>query len=432
MRRAAATAAALAALAGCRARQRPAGDGGPLSLTPGARPDEANSPGLGAALPVHVAEGSQPRWRYLARGPVPQGRERWRVDLTPRQGTGEPATDGRTVYLTAARVEPEGSTEGEVFAVDRADGTLRWHTPVEGLHGAPVELVEGTVLVDTVAHCGRRAAATPGVVMRPCAEGAPGGLVGLDAVTGRVRFRAAASSDTLRARWTAAVAGPRVYVHDGALALRPLTLPAGTLGPRVIARGAVLHAAAAGADLFYTAASPLGATRLVRAAHGVARPVWERALPLRTHCPPCAVGALLILPAFQSAAVTGAARALRASDGADVWTAAAVPERVATCALVEGPFVHQVVDGAVERLGVGDGRARGRAPLPVEPTGDFAALVDGVLYLGARGRLVGVRAADGSTAAAVETGAAVTEGAVVWGGRGAVVTRDPGLVIGFD
>ena len=73
-----------------------------------------------------------------------------------------------------------------------------------------------------------------------------------------------------------------------------------------------------------------------------------------------------------------------------------------------------------------------RAPLSFEPTADAASLVDGVLYLSARGRLVGVRVSDGATAVTVETGAAVAEGAVLWGGRGAVVTRDPGLVVGFD
>ena len=430
--RCAAVAATLAVLAACRPRARPSADGGTLSFTPGATPSEATGAGLESALPVRAAEGSQPRWRYLARGAVPRGRERWRVDLTPRQGAGEPATDGRTVYLTAARVEPEGGADGEVFAIDLAEGTVRWHTPVDGLHGEPVELVEGTVLVDTIPHCAARGAATPGVLMRPCAEGAPGGVVGLDAVTGRVRFRTAASSDTLRARWTAAPVGSRVYVHDGPLALRSLMLPAGTVGPRLYARGAVLHAAALGADLLYTTLSAAGATRLVRAAVGAARPVWERPLPLRTHCPPSVVGALVILPAFASATVAGAARALRAADAGDAWTAAAVPQRVGTCALVEGPSVHQVIDGAVERVGVGDGRSRGRAPLSFEPTADVASLVDGVLYLSARGRLVGVRVSDGATAVTVETGAEVSEGAVLWGGRGVVVTRDPGLVIGFD
>lgn len=420
------------ALLACRPRARPAGDGGTLSLTPGAAPGESTGGGLEAALPVRVAEGSQPRWRYLARGPIPRGRERWRLDLTPRQGMGEPATDGRTLYLAAARVDPEGTSDGAVYAVDLADGTVRWHAPVEGLHGAPVELVDGAVLLDTIPHCARLAAATPGVATRPCAEGAPGGTVGLDAFTGRRLFVAAASSDTLHARWTAAPAGARVFVHDGPLALRPLTLPAGTLGPRVLARGTVLHATAFGADLLFTAATPLGATRLVRATPGVTRPVWERALPLRTHCPPAVVGALVILPAFQSATVTGAARALHANDGSDAWSSAEVPERVGTCALVEGPAVHQVLDGAIDRLGVGDGRPRGRTPLGFEPTGDFAALVDGVLYLGARGHLAGVRVSDGATVVRVEMGGAAAEGAVVWGGRGAVVTRDPGLAVGFD
>jgi hypothetical protein len=39
---------------------------------------------------------------------------------------------------------------------------------------------------------------------------------------------------------------------------------------------------------------------------------------------------------------------------------------------------------------------------------------------------------DGATAVSVDSGAEIAEGAVLWGGRGAVVTRDPGLVIGFD
>ncbi len=430
--RALAVALGLAALAGCRPRARSAADGGTVTLTPGAAPGEASGAGLESALPVRAAEGSQPRWRYLARGPIPRGRERWRVDLTPRQGSGEPVTDGRTVYLAAARVDVAESAEGEVFAVDLDDGTVRWHTPVEGLHGAPLELVDGVVIVDTIAHCARRAAATPGEPVPPCVETGAGGVVGLDAVTGRRRFRVAAGSETLRTRWTAVTAGPKVFVADGPTALRPLTLPGGVAGPRVPARGTVLHAGALGGDLLFAALSPLGATRLVRTNPAVHRPVWERALPLRTHCPPIVVGALVIVSAFQSTAVTGATRALRAADGSDVWNAPAVPTRVATCALVEGPAVHQLVDGAIARWGVGDGRPRGRAALGFEPTSDVAALVDGVLYLGDRGRLVGARATDGAALLAVPTGADGIEGLVVWGGRGAVLARDPGVVIGFD
>jgi hypothetical protein len=416
----------------CRARPPTPDDGGTVALTPGMTPGERTGGGLEAVLPVRAAEGSQPRWRYLAHGPAPRGRVRWRIDLTPRQGSGEPASDGRTLYLTATRIEPEENSDGLVYAVDLFDGTVRWRTPVEGLHGAPVELIDGVVLLDTIPHCVRRAAATPGVPTRPCVESAPGGIVGLDAVTGRVRFRAPASSDTLHARWTATTAGPRTYVHDGPYALRPLTLPTGALGPRVLARGTVLHATALGTDLLFTSASPTGVTRLVRVAHGAIRPVWERELPLRTHCPPLVVGSLVILPAFQSSTVTGAVRALRARDASDAWTAPSVPRSVGTCAMVEGSLVHQVIDGALERIGIGDGHLRGRVPIGFDPSSDFSVLLDGVLYLGARGRLVGLRVNDGAPVLELETSAEGVEGVVLWGGHGGMLTRSPGLVLGFD
>jgi hypothetical protein len=73
-----------------------------------------------------------------------------------------------------------------------------------------------------------------------------------------------------------------------------------------------------------------------------------------------------------------------------------------------------------------------RAHLPVVPSGDVSVLVDGVLYLGTRNRLVGLDGVDGHVTVSVETGAASVEAVVLWGGIGVFTTRDPGLVVGFE
>ena len=48
---------------------------------------------------------------------------------------------------------------------------------------------DGVVFVNTIPHCTRRGPETPGVTTRPCEETSPGGVVALDALTGRERFR---------------------------------------------------------------------------------------------------------------------------------------------------------------------------------------------------------------------------------------------------
>jgi outer membrane protein assembly factor BamB len=422
--------ALLSATEACRARDAPRAEVASDAAT--AAPESPRAQGASNAIvPVRAAEGSQPRWRSLARGARPRGRERWRMDLTPRQPYGEIATDGITVYIAAVRDEPEGPTDGAVYAFDLDDGTIRWHTALGGLHGEPLELIDGVLVVDTIPHCKRRGPETPGVLTRPCEESGPGAVVGLDAATGRERFRAPVSSDALRARWTAAQIGAAVWVHDGPSALRPLSLPAWGPAARVAAGGAVLNLPALGGDALYTVRAPNGATRLVRRGPGVARPRWERALPLHTHCPAVSSGPVTVLPAFQSSAVTGAARALLGADGADLWSAPA-PQRVGTCGAIEGGAFYQVVDDAIVAYRVIDGRQRARLALPVALTSDMAALMDGVLYLSARGRLAGVDLINGHVSVSVDTGATACESAVLWGGRGVVATRDPGLVVGFE
>ncbi len=425
----AATLCSLLVIASCRGRRgRDAQDG------PASDPTESTTTptATNAIVPVRAAEGSQPRWRYLARGARPRGRERWRFDLTPREGLGEPATDGRTVFLTASRQEPEGPTDGEVYAFDLEDGTLRWHTPVEGLHGEPVEVFDGLVVVDTIPHCKRRGAETPGVTTRPCEETAPGGVVGLDAATGRERFRSAASSEALHARWTAALVGTSLWIHDGVDALRTLAPPTWRPGPRIATGGVVLNLASIGGDALFTATNRSGATRVVRRTPGVTRPRWEHPLPLRTRCPPVMAGAVIVLPAFESSIVSGAARALLATDGADIWMGQTAPHSVSTCGAIEGPVHYQVVDDHLVGNLVTDGRRRADVALPVAMTGDASVLMDGVFYVCARGRLAGVDVVGGHVAVSVDTGTASCEGMVVWGGRGVVVTHDPSLVVGFD
>lgn len=426
------TLALLVCATACRAREEARDDRDVAPTTRASALTPAPPAPSDAIVPVRASEASQPRWRYLAHGARPRGRERWRFDLTPRDAYGEPATDGRTLYVTAVRHEPEGPADGELFAFDLADGTIRWHVPVGGLHGEPIELFGDVVLVDTGAHCLRRGPESPGIPLRPCVESAPGGLVGLDASTGHERFRASATTDTLRARWTAVETLSTAWVHDGPVALRALALPAGVARQRLVTGGPVLNVTTLGADLLYTAVGRLGVTRVVRRTPSQPRARWEHALPLRTHCPATVAGSVVVLPAFQSPRVTGAVRGVLAIDGADHWTGAAAPQTVSTCGAVEGGVHYQVIDGALVGVATSDGRARAHLPLPGELTSDVMALVDGVFYLSVRGRLVGVDVSDGRSVVAVETGAASAEGVALWGGRGAVVTREPGLVLGFD
>ena len=77
------------------------------------------------------------------------------------------------------------------------------------------------------------------------------------------------------------------------------------------------------------------------------------------------------------------------------------------------------------------GRAK-RAKKPAPPTSDMAVALDGVFYTSVHGRLAGVDLGDGHEAVTVSHGADAAEGMVLVHGHGAVTTRDPGLVLGFD
>ncbi len=77
-------------------------------------------------------------------------------------------------------------------------------------------------------------------------------------------------------------------------------------------------------------------------------------------------------------------------------------------------------------------RRRARWPLASAPTGSLAVVMDGVFYLSAQGRLMGVDVVAGHTSVTVDTAARAVEGLVLWNGRGVAVTQQPGLVIGFD
>ncbi len=416
-----------ATLAACRPRHRAsdAGDDGDARNT-------ATMPTTNTdVVPVRAGDGSQPRWRYLARGAPLRGVERWRYDLTPRVPSGEAATDGRTVFVSAVRDEPEGPTDGEVFAFDLLDGTLRWHTPVGGLHGEPIEVLDGLVLVDTLTHCIARGPETPGVPLRPCLDTRPGGLVALDASTGHVRAHTTVSSDAIRAQWTGLAVGGALWMHDGSNALRAITLPTLTPGARLATNATTLNLATLGGDLLFTLRGALGTTRLVRRTPGVARPRWERPLPLHTHCPLLTAGPLLVLPAFANTAGAGGLRAVLTGDAVDVWTTDA-PHRVSSCAMMEGGNVYQVIDGALVGHHVIDGRRRAQHALPDAPTSDAAALVDGVFYAGLRGRVVGLDVTDGRASVTLTTGADAAESVIVWGGHAVVAARDPALVLGFE
>jgi outer membrane protein assembly factor BamB len=384
-----------------------------------------------AIAPTRPAEGSQPRWRSLTHGPRPRGVERWRYDFTPRAPHGEPATDGRTVFVSAVRREDEGPTEGEVFAFDLRDGTLRWHVAVGGLHGEPLELADGMVLVDTIPHCARRGADTPGVAQRPCMETGPGGLVALDARDGHERFRTAFTSEALRARWSGALVDGAWWMHDGAGSLRSVRLPSGEAGPRIPLMGAVTNLASAEHDLLYTVeARPT--TRLITRAPSALRSRWEKVLPYRSSCPVVTTGPMVVVPAFATTGVTGAPRALLRSTGADLWTVPTPPRSVESCGAVDNNVYWQVADLTLQGFALGDGRRRGRFAVPAPLTSDLTVALDGVFYVSVHGRLAGIDLIDGHVAVGVVTEAAAAEGLVLSAGRGAVTTRDPGLLIGFD
>lgn len=381
--------------------------------------------------PRGVTMASQPRWRGLVHGARPRGQERWRFDLTPKEACGEPATDGVTVFVPAARREPDGYSEGEVYAFDLLDGTLRWHTAVAGMHGEPVEVIDDVVLVDTIPYCARQAPEVPGATQRRCLEMARGAVVGLDRATGRERFRTQSASDAMRARWTAAWAGGRAWVHDGPSGLRAVELPSGRMGARVPTAGRVLSTTGTDVDLAWIAEGRRG-TELSARAVGAPRPRWTRPVPYRGGCGLVVAGPVVIVPAFAGTSITGAPRAVTLQDGADYWSGGLAPEQVQTCGAIDNGVFYQVVDLSLVGFGVSDGRVRGRHALPAPPTSDMAVALDGVFYASVHGRLAGVDLGDGHEAVTVSHGADATEGMVLVHGHGAASTRDPGLVIGFD
>ena len=419
------------AATGCRHKSRRAEAAQNSDATPAdsaAAEPEGETP---AIAPTRAGEGSQPRWRSLTHGPRPRGIERWRYDFTPRTPYGEPATDGRTVFVSAVRREDEGPSDGEVFAFDLRDGTLRWHVPVGGLHGEPVELADGLVLVDTIPHCARRGADTPGVAQRPCAETGRGGLVALDARDGHERFRTTFTSEALRARWAGALVDGSWWMHDGAGSLHAVRLPSGESGPRIPLSGAVTNLASAERDLLYTVdARPT--TRLVARTPSALRSRWEKVLPYRSACPVVTTGPVVVVPAFATTGVTGAPRALLRSTGTDLWTVPAPPRSVEGCGAIDNNVFWQVADLTLQGFALGDGRRRGRFAVPAPPTSDLSVALDGVFYVSVHGRLAGLDLIDGHVAVSVVTEAAAAEGLALWAGRGAVTTRAPGLLIGFD
>lgn len=412
----------------CRSRPREA------HATDGGANDAAQRPRLGPLVgfaPTRPAASSQPRWRHLARGARPRGGERWRYDLTPREPSGEPATDGRTVFIAAARALPAGLEEGEVFAFDLLDGLLRWHTPVGGLHGEPLEYAEGLVLVDTTAHCASREDDAPGMGTRACRDARPGGVVALDAATGRRRFHTRASSGILNARWTLLHTADTSWIHDGTTALRALSLPSGALGARMTAPGIFLQGVGVGVDLV-ALIDARGRTAVSRRMPGVPRPRWERAVPWRGSCAPVIAGPLVVLPGFSARGLAGAPRALSTADGGERWTAGAPPTSVETCAAAEEGVLWQVRDNALQGNALFDGRPRAARPLPVAPTSDVSALVDGVFYVSQPRELLGLDVNSGRPSVRLRTDARAVAGLIVWAGRGVALTREPGLVLGFD
>ncbi len=420
----------LVASGGCRGR-RSRTEGAPVPLAESVVGDAAAPGALGAVAPVRASDGSQPRWRYVSHGSRPRGVERWRFDLAPREALGEPATDGRTVFVAAAREDGESYIDGEVYAFDLRDGSLRWHTPVSGLHGEPVEFLEGTVVVDTIRHCLRRAADTPGVLQRACLETAAGGVVGLDPSTGQARFRTTVSSEAVRSGWTVVSTSRGWWMHDGTTALRGLVLPGGTPGARVSLGGTVLAVTGLRDDVLAVLDGRRG-TELVRREPTALRSRWERAVPFRGRCPPVVSGGTVVLAGFASATVTGGPRALRADGGSDGWSSETAPQAVHGCGAVEGGVYYQPLDGALLGFAAQDGRRRARWPLRSAPTGSLATAMDGVFYLSMQGRLEGVDVVGGHTSVRVDTAARSVEGLVLWNGHGVAVTQQPGLVIGFD
>jgi outer membrane protein assembly factor BamB len=355
---------------------------------------------------------------------VPRGEARWRFDLHPRNALGAMATDGVTVFVAAARSEPEGVVDGMLYAFDVGDGSIRWHQPLEGLYGAGLELLGGVLLVRVNTSCERRSDAGT------CAQTRPAAVLGLDPANGRERFRTTLSGELPGVRWTAEALGDTVFVQDRPGALRPLLLPAGTLGPpRVVGRGALTSVMADGASLLaVTDGRPVPSLDLVSAE--ATAPRQTRPVLYRGGCPALRVGVVAALPAFASERVTGAARVWVGTT--PLWTGARVPERVHGCAVVEGTNLWQAQDLALVATDLATGRERARFPLTTAPTSELAVVADRVFYLSVTQRLLGVDLTDGHTTVSVPTGAEAVESLVLWDGRAVVATRGPGLVLGVQ
>ncbi len=120
------------------------------------------------------------------------------------------------------------------------------------------------------------------------------------------------------------------------------------------------------------------------------------------------------------------------STGTDLWTVPAPPRSVEGCGAIDNNVFWQVADLTLQGFALGDGRRRGRFAVPAPPTSDLTVALDGVFYVSVHGRLAGIDLIDGHVAVSVVTEAAAAEGLALWAGRGAVTTRAPGLLIGFD
>lgn len=396
--------------------------------------DVSPAPPVALRAAVAVLPNSQPRWRYLAGGARPGGSVRWSLPLSPRNASGEPCTDGRNVYVAAVKEGDSG--DGEVYAIDLATGEVFWHVPVGGIHGEPLELWQNTVLVDTIAHCARHATDSGGAPIERCAETHPGGVVALDVRTGRERFHSSAQTDSLSARWTAALTSRGAWAHDGANALRLLTPSAtdggvlGAPGARLSLGASALTVSALDDDLL--AALDGRITRLARFTPSRTTPVWTRPVPYRGRCAPVVVGPVMVLPAFEAPNVSGAPRGFTVADGHDLWSADTAVARVHSCGAAQGSRFWQAIDMSLTAREIADGRPRANFTLPTAPNADLGVLVDGVFYLSFNNRISGFDTIDGHVAVTVATDAEAAVGLVVWGGRAAVATRNPGVVIGFD
>lgn len=414
----------LVAQSGCNRRSRSVrvdADTARIERSPGHTPEIA---------PTHAGESSQPRWFALTHGPRPQGHERWRYDLTPRQGWSEPVTDGQTAFIGAARVDPEGPSETEVFALDLADGTVRWHVALPGLDERPLRLSQGVVIASVSAFCQRRSEELPGGGLRRCLESGPPAVVGIDASTGREKFRVTVHGSGENAP-PGVLIGSRWWVSDGQGSLRSLVLPAATNGPRAAFTGSLGAFTPVGTELlgvFTTRNVHRLALRVPTSA--VAR--WQKTIPGAGECPPTAAAPIAVLPAFVGTTVSGAPRAFMLGSGADLWTVPSPPARVDTCGAIESNVFWQVFDSTLHGYALADGRNRGSFTLPSALSGPLFAALDGVIYLSVVGRLVGIDSIDGHTAVTVPTAAQRQRGLVLYAGRGVVVTDSPGLVIGFD